>query len=899
MKRAIALVLLGILGIVSAQTEVAISTAAGDQLAPRVVAGNSCFFVVWQDHRAGVSNQNIFGQSVFGDGSMPGPGYPICIAAGNQNAPAVAYIPLSDQFFAIWFDQAASGELGGNFANCDGTVGDNIDVGTGTSNLFSPEIAASDEAMIFVWGVRAASWETRYAVIGTDGSMSGSPQTLSGAGSKSPDIAFNGEKFLAVWRDSTETEQGIMGRYFNADGTPDGDPFVIVSDDQAAEPAVCGIPGDDPGFLVVYQTRDISSPSPDLNLFAVKITDSGTAELTITTEAGDQSSADVACAGDGFLAVWQDSRTALPAVYGQFFTMSGVPVGDVFPLDSTGTSQQAPKVDFLASDSVYLAVWVDFRTANQDIYGAILTPPTPSEGPSVSGVYPPAGAISACDSAMRITFSSPAEIDWSTLIIAYDAALYDTAAEIVWVEGNTVYFHPEYPVGEFDTITVCVEDLATVEGAHIDSAFCWSWYYDGVAPEISRTSPTEDTLSSIPTTIIYSISDVGAGVDSASILVNFNSSGFSLGDPGIYWDGYSLTLNISEMGYIDLPETNVVDIFVSDAAECGNTTEFSDTFYVITHGEGPVATPVAPEPNSVSACSLQTITIAITDSDGVDETTIVLVVNGTRYDSLDHMSYVPPNLVFTPTEPYPEGEVSVELLAADDLEGNPLSEPLTYSFIVDLTPPQVVESTFPEGTELDTTSMGDLLITAEDNYCSQLDISRCYVRLSRVGGGLVAQWDSDALLHPEDMQIGVASEDFFAALDSGHISTDDTFRVCVRLADLPDYVCPLPNIADTCWNIIYHGSGVAEAKVPEGVKLSAAPNPFNSAVEISYSAPAGGKIEIYDGAGHLIRCYPVAGNGVFVWDACDDEGLPMPSGTYMVILHTQGGEVSTRVMLVR
>ncbi len=899
MKRAIALVLLGILGVVSAQTEVAISTAAGDQLSPRVVAGSSCFFVVWQDHRAGVSNQNIFGQTVFGDGTMPGPGYPICIATGNQNAPAVAYFPLSDQFFTIWFDQAAAGELGGNFANCDGTVGGNIDVGTGTSNLFSPEIAASDEAMIFVWGVRAASWETRYAVIGTDGTMTGSPQTLSGAGSKSPDIAFNGDKFLAVWRDSSDTEQGIMGQYFNSDGTPDGEPFVIVSDAQAAEPAVCAIPGDTPGFLVVYQTRDISSPSASLDLFAVKIVGTSFTEYTITTATADQSSPDVACSGDGFFVVWQDAGTTLPSVYGQFFTMSGVPVGDAFPLDPTGTSQQAPKVDFLASDSVYLAVWTDFRTANQDIYGAILNPPTPSEGPSVAGVYPPAGAISACDSAMQVSFTAPAEIDWATLVILYDGAEYDTAAEIVWVEGNTVYFHPEYPIGEFDTITTCIEDLATVDGAHIDSAFCWTWYSDEAAPQIHRLSPTEDSLDVIPATIVYSISDIGAGVDSSSIDIDFNGAHFSLGDPGIYWDGFSLTLNISEMGYTDLPTTNVITITAQDLAECPNTAQLVDTFYIATAGEGPVATPVTPEPNSVSACSLQTITIAITDSDGVDEATIVLVVNGTRYDSLDHMSYVPPNLVFTPTEPYPEGEVTVELLSANDLEGNPLSEPLTYSFIVDRTPPQVVNATYPEGSELDTTSMGDLIITAEDNYCSQLDISRCYVRLSRVGGGLVAQWDSDALLHPADMQIGVASDDFFAALDSGHISTNDTFRVCVRLADLPDYVCPLPNIVDTCWNIIYHGSGIAETKVPEGVKLSAAPNPFNSAVEISYSAPAGGRIEIYDGYGHLIRRYPVAGSGVFVWDACDDEGLPMSSGTYTVRLRTQGGEVSTRVMLVR
>ena len=896
MKKALGLTLLVLAGIAIAQTEIPISTAAGDQLNPRVVAGDSCFFVVWQDHRAGVSNQNIFGQSVFGDGTTGGAGFPICIAAGNQNAPAVAYNALTNQFFAIWFDQAAGGELGGSFADCGGTVGDNIDVGAATSNLSSPEIAASGEAMILVWTTRAAAWETRYAVIGTDGTLIGTYETLSGAGSKSPDIAFNGDQFLAVWRDSTDSEMGIFGRYFNPDGTPSGEPFVIVSDVNAAEPAVCALPnGDTPGFLVAYQTRGIM----DLAIRCVKISGGTFSDFTVVDASGDQSSPDIASSGNEIFVAWQDGSTPLPSVQGQFFTLAGVPIGDAFPLSASGTSQQAPKVDFLASDSVYLAVWVDFRTANQDIYGSIVEPPVPSSAPSIVGVYPADGTISGCDSAASVTFSATTEIDWSTLLLLLNGVEYDTAAENVWIEGNTAYILPDYIPSTIETITLCVEDIATTSGDHIDSLYCWTWYYDAVPPVIARAFPMEDTLSSIPTTLRYSISDEIAGINSATISVEFNGADFSIGDPGVYWDGYTLTLNISEMGYTDLPGTNEVNISVTDMAECANEATLNDQFFILIAGEGPVAHPVDPEPGEITACATQTITIAVEDSDGVDESSIVLVVNGTRYDSLDHMSYVPPNLMFTPTEPYPEGEISVELLAADDLLGNPLSSVLTYSFIVDLTPPYVVDATFPDGTELDTTSSGDFVVTAEDNYCTALDTSRCYVRLSRVGGGLVAQWNSDALIYPGDMQIGVSSDDFFAALDSGHVSANDSFRVCVRLADKPDYACPLPNIGDTCWYLIYHGSGVEERKLPGQIALSAAPNPFNSAVNIDYFAPGGGKVEIYDAAGHLVFTQPVNGGGSLVWNARSSNGVSLPSGRYTVILRTSTGERSTIVTLVR
>gem|GEM_PF-2715977 len=886
--------------VVYGQSEVAISTAAGDQLAPKISAGENCFFIIWQDHRSGASNQNVFGQVVFPDGSTGSSGYPVCIAPGNQNSPAIAYCEADNQFLAVWFDQSATDQMAGNFTDCDGIVDTNFVIGTITSNVSSPEMACSEEACIFVWTVRSAYWETRYAHIGTDGIMLGDYDTLSDAGSKNPDIAFNGHKFLAVWKDSTATEQGIFGRYFNSDATPDGDVFTIVSDVQASEPAVCGISHHSPdsaGFAVAYQKYNSSTGS---DIYAKIIFDGEISGFTVTSADMNQSSPDIGFHGDGFFVVWQDARETPNAIYGAFFGLSGLPIGEEFPLSDAGSSQQAPKTEFVYQDSTYLTVWTDFRTANQDIYGAIITPPEPTDAPTVSSVYPSPAAISACDTPMVITFSSPSDIDWSTLAISFDGAIYDTSSPEITAEDITVTFYPgTYPAESVDTIVVCVDDITNIDGVHIDSTYCWSWIWDGLSPEISMTSPVEDTLYEIPSTIVFAISDYGAGIDSSSIHININASSFTLTDLGVYWDGYTLTLNMSELGFMSLPETNIVSIEVNDLAECSNYSESEDTFYYIIIGEGPVASVETPAPGSITACPNQQIIIQITDEEGVDETTITLLVNGTLFDSLENISFIPPQLVFTPDFDYPEGEVSVELLEVQDVEGNPLSSPLSYNFIVDLTPPEIVDATFPDSIELDTTSTGDFIITAEDNYCSALDFSRCYIRLSHYGGGLIVQWEDEDLIIPDSMQIGVEESLFFWTIDSAHTTTDDTFQICVRIADAPDYVCPLPNILDTCWIFIYHGSGIQDYKVPRNVKLTFSPNPFNKSLEIVYSAPDGGKIEILDIGGHIVRRSRVRGDGVFIWDTCDDEGLPMPSGTYTIQLKTPDGTISKSATLVK
>ncbi len=93
--------------------------------------------------------------------------------------------------------------------------------------------------------------------------------------------------------------------------------------------------------------------------------------------------------------------------------------------------------------------------------------------------------------------------------------------------------------------------------------------------------------------------------------------------------------------------------------------------------------------------------------------------------------------------------------------------------------------------------------------------------------------------------------------------------------------------------------GVDEKSVPEVLKISAAPNPFNAAVNISVAVPAGERftLSIYDNAGHLVRTlYSGESTGDFstTWNATD-----AASGNYFVVVRSASGISVQKIELVK
>jgi hypothetical protein len=83
------------------------------------------------------------------------------------------------------------------------------------------------------------------------------------------------------------------------------------------------------------------------------------------------------------------------------------------------------------------------------------------------------------------------------------------------------------------------------------------------------------------------------------------------------------------------------------------------------------------------------------------------------------------------------------------------------------------------------------------------------------------------------------------------------------------------------------------------------PNPFNPRVQISYVVGAARDLAlgVFDLRGRLVRSLAQgaadAGQHTTAWDGCDAGGAPMPSGTYLIHLETEGRVDTRRISLIR
>lgn len=105
--------------------------------------------------------------------------------------------------------------------------------------------------------------------------------------------------------------------------------------------------------------------------------------------------------------------------------------------------------------------------------------------------------------------------------------------------------------------------------------------------------------------------------------------------------------------------------------------------------------------------------------------------------------------------------------------------------------------------------------------------------------------------------------------------------------------------------------GTPAAPVPEplprvtDLNLSAAPNPFNPRVVISFEMPIAGEatLLLHDVRGHRLDSHKLKvdqpGPTQMVWNGTDSAGRPLPSGVYLVEVRTDVGRDWMKVMLVR
>ncbi|MBN2543354.1 gliding motility-associated C-terminal domain-containing protein [bacterium] len=416
-------------------------------------------------------------------------------------------------------------------------------------------------------------------------------------------------------------------------------------------------------------------------------------------------------------------------------------------------------------------------------------------GPQVDFAYPRSGFYTSCedfDVELRITDVSG--VDINTLILEVDGVEYAYPNPALSYAGGVLRFSSPAPWVNGDSIVVRLIQVYDFAGNGISPAPMEWWFgLDFSPPEVTNPLPSPGSIITTPTPdISVDIQDASSGVDSTTITLIVDGTPYVIGDPGISWDGLTLSFSSTVAG-VTFPNEAVVEVClqpVSDRAVlCGVNTSEEYCWNFTLDFSGPTDTMIVPRPDATTACADQEIQLLLRDVNGVDCSSIELRVAGVEYNtSYAGLTCEDSIITFTPSGDFSEGYISVGVLHAEDTLGNVADEFTVWFFIVDLSPPEVLHFLPPDGSISGDSSAG-IAVSFWDEY-SGVDTSSIIVQVNGVNytfGSPALEWaDSMLYFHPE--RVGV------------NFRNNDTVEVCVQAADDPDY-CP-PNVMTPmfCWS---------------------------------------------------------------------------------------------------
>ncbi len=200
-----------------------------------------------------------------------------------------------------------------------------------------------------------------------------------------PALAFDGARFLVVWRD-LDQPPGIRCRFVATDAQPQGPVINLSQSMYAVEPRI--VFGEE-NYLLVWQEY-----TANLDILGQLVSPDGTlvgGTITIASGPDNQYSPSVCYDGTNYLVVWIQDQ-----VWGQFVSNSGDMIGSSFPISASPDTQWAPNVAY--GNGSYLAVWTEVA-ADLDIYGsgdieALVEEPPVVVTPQMTKIYPARTIIS-------------------------------------------------------------------------------------------------------------------------------------------------------------------------------------------------------------------------------------------------------------------------------------------------------------------------------------------------------------------------------------------------------------------------------------------------------------------------------------------------------------------------
>jgi len=352
--------------------------------------------------------------------------------------------------------------------------------------------------------------------------------------------------------------------------------------------------------------------------------------------------------------------------------------------------------------------------------GCIYLPDCMCPGPIVSPICPPCYTASACPyQEITILVSDEGRpINTSSIILEVDGDLYYFPDHMTFAN-DTLTFIPDTPWEHNYTVVVYLQSAEDSMGCNLQNEIDCRFILDLEPPEIVNISPPCGSILNDTFSISIELHDIPTGIDSADLFFIVDGTPYPIGGGNVEYEGdlnhgfATFSATLTELGIFpgDSFELCIdVEDMVSEWEEncylCGpNDTEFC-CYYRSFSCEGPIASPVCPpcysgDSTVITACADGQITIAIIDEEyQLDESSIILDVNGSLYSFPDHLNFENDTLVFTPDPFWEHGDtISYTLLEADNIMGCELQDVLTCKFIVDLQPPTISSISPPCDTE--------------------------------------------------------------------------------------------------------------------------------------------------------------------------------------------------------
>ncbi|MCK5833242.1 hypothetical protein KAH81_06175 [bacterium] len=439
-------------------------------------------------------------------------------------------------------------------------------------------------------------------------------------------------------------------------------------------------------------------------------------------------------------------------------------------------------------------------------------------GPIGMIIEPLPWTYSACDDQGIIVYIFDADgIDHSSVLLNVDGIdVHGDDSTVIW-SGDTLAYSSPTLWDNGDTILVRLLECVDLVGNPLGDTLHWNFIVDLTPPVIWGIDPIDSTVLALDSpSFTFVLADWLSGLDISLITISINGTTHYFGDPGFEgaFTGDSLfcSVDCADLGYVFSHNDTVrICIGAADSPDYCPPNVLTHCWVYYIDILGPIYSMIFDPSsgdalaNTVSACDDQGFCLELLDSDiphGLDESSIILRVNGTDYTTADpELNYISDTLCFAPSVLWTHAaHVRVELISADDIFGNPLAYGTdTWEYEIDLESPLAFSLAPAPGSGIGTLTPVVGFNLTDEPAGTNLD-------------GVLIGVD---ILPSSDTSWFDLSESWFSRTDSIYsaniidiplfITGGDTVRICIRSSDIPDFC--LPNTGDTCWTFFLPTGG--------------------------------------------------------------------------------------------